>query len=266
MGMSNTPADQNLHPRTPKSGVPGAPGRVRRGPRVAIVAAMEREVSSLIGSWQSREFEHDGRRYRLFENADVVLICGGIGAEAARRAAEAVVQEAQPARVVSVGFAGALDSNLKIGDIIEARVVVNASDGSQTDTGSGQGTLLSHWAVADRDQKKRFAAAYRAEAVDMEAAAVAHATQAHGIEFAALKAISDAVDFSMPPLDRFFSGDGRFRSASFALHVAVRPWLWGSTITLSRNSGRASRALCAAIQKYLSRTVAVELNHVVAGR
>ena len=85
----------------------------------------------------------------------------------------------------------------------------------------------------------------------MEAAAVAQGAQARGVEFAALKAISDAADFSMPPTEPFISSNGQFRSARFALHVAVRPWLWGRTIALARNSAKASRALCTAIEAYI---------------
>jgi adenosylhomocysteine nucleosidase len=221
--------------------------------RLAIIAAMEREVAPLIRDWKVREIERAGRWYRLFESGDTVLICGGIGADAARRATEAVVQEVQPARVLSVGFAGALDSTMKVADIVEPRLVVNAADGARTETGSGQGTLVSYAAVSDRDQKQRLAKAYAGVAVDMEAAAVAQGAQARGVEFAALKAISDAADFLMPPTERFISSDGRFRTAGFAWHVAARPWLWGRTIALARNSAKATRALCTAIEAYMKR-------------
>lgn len=221
--------------------------------KIAIVAAMEREIAPLIRGWKVRTIEHDGRKYRLFENGNTVLICGGIGAGPARRAAEAVIGLASPARVVSVGFAGALDSTLKVADVVEPRVVISAADGSQADTGSGAGALISYAAVADRDQKERLGKAYAAAAVDMESAAVAQGAQAHGIEFAALKAISDVADFAMPGMERFITADGRFRSARFALHVAMRPRLWGRTVALGRNSARASRALCFAIEKYLER-------------
>ena len=239
--------------------------------RIAIIAAMEREVAPLIRDWKVREIERGGRRFRIFytdnaesgagENCNAVLICGGIGADAARRATEAVIQEARPMRVLSVGFAGALDSTMRVADVLEPRVVVNAADGARTETGSGQGTLVSYASVSDRDQKQRLAKAYAAVAVDMEAAAVAQGAQARGVEFAALKAISDAADFSMPPTERFISSDGQFRSAGFALHVAVRPWLWGRAIRLARNSARASHSLCAAIKEYIGRkTFAAELN------
>jgi len=229
--------------------------------RIAIIAAMEREVAPLIRGWKFRTLEHGGRQFRLFENGGMVLICGGIGAEAARRATEAVIQESRPVRVISVGFAGALDSTLKVADVFEPRTVINVADGARAETASGQGTLVSYAAVAGREQKQRLGRAYGAAAVDMEAAAVAQGAQARGVEFAALKVVSDAADFSMPTTERFVASDGQFRTVQFALHVAARPWLWGSTIALARNSTRASRALCAAIESYLKReTFALELN------
>jgi adenosylhomocysteine nucleosidase len=221
--------------------------------KIALIAAMEREVRPLIRSWKVRTIEHDGRRYRLFENAEATLVCGGIGAEAARRATEAVIREVNPARVISVGFAGALNSSLQVGDVLEPRTVINAADGVRSEVGSGEGILVSSATVAGKEQKIRLHKAYGADAVDMEAAAVAQGAQARGVEFGALKAISDVADFSLPALDRFVADDGRFRSLRFACHVALRPWLWRTTMALARNSSKASHALCGALVSYLDR-------------
>jgi adenosylhomocysteine nucleosidase len=219
--------------------------------KIAIVAAMEREVKPLVRNWARRTIDHEGRQYQIFESGEAALVCGGIGAGPARRAAQAVMSEVNPARVVSVGFAGALNSTLAVGDIIEPRVVINFGDGVRTDTGTGSGFLISTCTVADKEQKVRLAKAYGASAVDMEAAAVAQAAEARGVEFGALKAISDAADFNLPAMDGFVAADGTFHSVRFACHVALRPWLWGSTMALARNSAKASRALCEALQKYL---------------
>ena len=197
--------------------------------------------------------EHGGRRYQLFENGEATLVCGGIGAEAARRATEAVIREVHPVRVISVGFAGALDASLQIGHVLEPRTVINAADGARTEVGSGEGILVSSATVAGKEQKIRFGRSYGASAVDMEAAAVAQGAQARGVEFGALKAISDVADFNLPAIDRFVAPDGSFQSVRFACHVALRPWLWGATIALARNSPKASRALSDALAGYLSR-------------
>jgi hypothetical protein len=164
-----------------------------------------------------------------------------------------VIQELNPERVISVGFAGALDSSLQVGQFFEPRIVINAADGVRTEVGAGEGILVSSATVAGKEQKMRLAKAYGANAVDMEAAAVALGAQARGVEFGALKAISDAADFDLPALARFVAKDGSFHSVGFACYVAVRPWLWGTTIALARNSSKASHALCSALVNYLGR-------------
>jgi hypothetical protein len=110
---------------------------------------------------------------------------------------------------------------------------------------------VSSATVAGKEEKTRLSKAYGASAVDMEAAAVAQGAQARGVEFGALKVISDAADFNLPAVDRFVAADGGFQSVRFAFHVAVRPWLWGATIALAQNSAKASCALSDALASYL---------------
>jgi nucleoside phosphorylase len=223
--------------------------------KIGIIAAMEREVAPLIGSWKVRTIEHGGRRSRLFENGEAALVCGGIGAEAARRATEAVIREVNPGRVISVGFAGAVDASLRVGDILEPRTVINTFDGARTEVRSGQGILVTCATVAGKEEKVRLHEAYGAVAVDMEAAVVAQGAEARGVEFGVLKVISDAADFILPTpaLDRFVADDGTFHYVKFACHVALRPWLWRTTIALTRNSSKASQALCDALVSYIGR-------------
>jgi adenosylhomocysteine nucleosidase len=217
--------------------------------RVAIVAALEREVRGLLKQWRVMEKEHAGRRFRFFENDDVVLVCGGIGADSARRAAEAVIAIYAPGVVYSVGFAGGLDPGMKVGDILQPQSVVNAGDGSRIRLDGGKGVLASFATVANPGQKAKLRESFAAQAVDMEAAAVALAAEARGVEFGVLKVISDESDFSLPAIERFVGSDGRFSEARFALYAAVRPWLWAKVARLARNSSRASRVLCQALGK-----------------
>jgi adenosylhomocysteine nucleosidase len=212
--------------------------------KIAVVAALEREVWPLVKCWRLQEQDHAGRRFRFYETDHVVLTCGGIGAQPARRAAEAIVSLYQPALIYSAGFAGALDRKQRIGDVIVPRRVINANDGSSIDTGQGEGILVSFASVAPPEQKAKLADSYAAQAVDMEAAAVARAAEARGVPFAAVKAVSDEVDFALPVMDAFIDADGQFNAAAFALFTAVRPWTWGTTLRLARNSRLASQALC----------------------
>ena len=216
--------------------------------RTAIVAALEREVSGLIR--RSKRVQHDyaGRSFVFYELHDAVVVAGGIGVEAARRAAEAAIGLYEAPVVLSAGFAGALDSSLRVGEVFVPAVVIDIRDGSRSQVEGGSGALLTQMSVADARQKATLAGAYGAQAVDMEAAAVATACHAHGIEFRAIKAISDEVDFEMPETARFIDPQGRLKTAGFALYTALRPWLWRRVFALARNSSRAAESL----DKYLN--------------
>jgi adenosylhomocysteine nucleosidase len=221
--------------------------------KVAIVAALERELRPLVRRWPVRRRSHEGREFQFFEGDAAVAVCGGIGAAAARRVAEAVIQLYQPELLISAGFAGALQPDVHVGDVLMPGRVIDSSDGSRTDTGIGEGTLVSFDSVANAEQKAKLARAYSAQAVDMEAAAVARAAAVHGVRFLACKAISDSRDFHMPPVARFVTPDGEFHAAKFALHVALRPWLWPTAARLGRNSRLAADRLCRALAELCER-------------
>jgi adenosylhomocysteine nucleosidase len=218
--------------------------------KVAIISAMEREIWPVVRNWQHLDREYDGRSFRFFENARAVVVCGGIGAEAARRACEAVISLYQPELVVSVGFAGSLDPAVKVGDCLAPRHVIDAGEGSCLETGIGGGVLVSFDSVATISQKRKLARAYAASAVDMEAAAVARAAEARGARFVAFKGISDAHDFEFPALETFIGSDGQFRTRKFIFAVLLRPWLWTKALALARNSALATKTICDWLEQY----------------
>jgi len=228
--------------------------------KVAMVAALEREVRPLVKQWRTIEREYEGRRFKFFESGQAVVVCGGIGAEAARRATEAVIALYQPQLVQSVGFAGALDPALKVGEIFSPSRVIDSRDGSSMETSAGSGTLVSAAGIAGVEEKMKLSESYGAQAVDMEAAAVARGAQARGVRFMAVKAISDESGFAMPAMDRFVGGNGQFRTGSFVVFAALRPWLWSHVIQLARNSAKASRALCAELERSTSEPKKLEVS------
>jgi adenosylhomocysteine nucleosidase len=211
---------------------------------VAIVAAMRSELGPLLRGATRREC--DG--VDLYELPSALVAIGGIGHSAGRRAAEAVVREANPGILISAGLAGALSPSLKAGDIVRAREVVDEATGERYQTIGGDAVLVTALRVTGSKGKQRLAASYSASAVDMEAAVAARIAKQHGIPFAAVKAISDELAFPMPPVNGFVTPEGQFRAGAFAAHVAVRPRWWLPTVRLALNSRRASRNLAAALQ------------------
>jgi adenosylhomocysteine nucleosidase len=222
--------------------------------RIAIIAALDREVKPLVKNWPMTTVPHEGRTFAFYESDHVIVVCGGIGAEAARRAAEAVIAIYSPELLISAGVAGALVPELKVGDTIFPATLIDTQDRSRHETAIhdapvgntalGRTILASYPEVASVAQKQQLAKSCGAHAVDMEGAAVARAAQVHGIPFLAVKAISDELDFELPEISRFIRSE-QFDTTQFLRHIAVRPWLWLRVIRLARNTQIASENLCA---------------------
>jgi adenosylhomocysteine nucleosidase len=218
------------------------------GTRYAIVVAMEREIAPLVRGWQV----FLGNSQKFFERDDAIVVCGGLGPAAAKDAAEAVIARRDPKILVSAGYAGALTSALGAGDLVIPAEIINAQTGEHFATSQGSGTLLSTSGVASPSGKRALAQSFRAESIDMEAAAVARVARAQRRDFLAVKAISDELDFELPPMDRFISANGAFQTARFAFHAALHPSLWPTIRKLARNSQRASLTLCSALEHLIN--------------
>jgi adenosylhomocysteine nucleosidase len=223
--------------------------------RIVIVAAMEREVKNFVAGWQLETIDVSHRAISLYERNDVAVVCGGIGGRAARIASDEAykILGGEVSLFVSAGVAGALVANLKVGDVIQPLEIIDEADSLTIRASSGKGKLVSSGAVASAPVKDILARRFQADAVDMEAYAVADVAQVHGVPFIAVKAISDELGFKMPPLGRFVSESGTFQTASFVAYVTVRPWLWPSVLRLGANTAKAAQALSRALTDVVSR-------------
>lgn len=211
-------------------------------PRIAIVAALPREIAGLVRGTRADV----GLRtlgIHLHRTPGAVVVAAGMGAARVTLAVEAALDaESSVEMLVSTGLAGACATEVAPGEVVEAKAVVDAKTGERfvvEDAGAGGRVLVTTEAIAGVREKARLAASYGAAMVDMEAATVARLAQAHGMRFRVIKAISDAHDFEMESMSRFADERGHFRTGAFALHTAARPWMWGSAMRLGRDSNRA---------------------------
>lgn len=208
--------------------------------RIAIVAAMRLELAPLLGKMRSHVV--DG--VELFELPEAMVAVGGIAGRRARHAAEVVIEQAQPALLVSAGMAGAISPQLEVGEVGRIRAVVDVATGDRYPTRGGEWVLATSQGINGVAEKQVLLTKYGADVVDMEGAAVAQVAREHGLEFAAVKAISDDAAFPMPSLNRFIDGNGRFGKGRFLLYVALRPKWWPVLVKMQANTAIASTNLC----------------------
>jgi adenosylhomocysteine nucleosidase len=212
-----------------------------------IIAAMPGELKPLVRSWAALE-TRDGVDGWQHPNGPIMAFCGGMGAAAALRAFGRARQVCEPVRLLSVGWAGALQEDLAPGAIVKASMVRDLNTGEMFAAEGNGGLLLTSSRVAVREEKHRLGRTYDgAVAVDMEAAALARMAQAHGLLFYAIKAVSDTLDEDLPDMNPFVTPSGQFATARFVAHVATKPKYWSGLAQFGKQAKLAAENLCAAV-------------------
>ena len=227
-------------------------------PRLVFIAALPREVASLVKGWHGDE-ELRGRGIHLYWSENAIAACAGMGAHRAALAVEAALAIGQASQLVSIGWAGACAAAYKAGDVVHAQVVIDAQTGErffteETQPGErGKEIVVTVAQPASVAEKQRLSLSYQASAVDMEAAAVARIARARELPFYAIKAISDEADFELPDMAQFSTPTGQFGEAAFGVHVALRPGLWKPVARLARGSTLAAQRLSTEVEAHIQR-------------
>jgi nucleoside phosphorylase len=226
-------------------------------PKVGIVTAMATEVWPLIRDWKKNPHPWQrqprvGLPQKFFENDDAVLLCGGIGYEAGKRAAEAVIEYAKPSYLIATGLAGGLKPEWTLGRTMVAAEVLDEATGRRFKTAYGEGTVVSSREIARAGKKRELASRFAADLVDMEGAAVAEVAEAHGLPFLAVKAVLDEMDFEFPPLQEFVDAEGRFQGARFGFWAAWHPQWWPAIAQLKKRSDVAAAALAEKLREVIA--------------
>jgi adenosylhomocysteine nucleosidase len=196
----------------------------------------------------------------------VALIVGGMGRDAARRAAELLIEGHQPRWVVSAGFAGALDPALKRLDIILPDEILDLEGqrlGVDLDTtgeppggltGTRRGLLLTVDAIVrTAAEKESLRARFGADVVDMETSAVAEAARARGIRFASVRVVSDEAGIDLPKeIASLITKSGSYRVGAALRAIWNRPSSLKDFWTLNEHAHEAADRLADVTQTLIA--------------
>jgi nucleoside phosphorylase len=222
---------------------------------ILFVAAEPRECEPWVSHWNSvhpAKLPVHWARAGIWKGREVMAIANGAGPERARAA---VVTAPLPSAVCNIGFCGALDRSLRIGDIFVATVVVQTDgrNGSRTypaqdphsATPSKTGSLASQPHIARTAAEKRRLRNSGAFAVEMEAAGAAGASERLNVPFYCIRAVSDLADEDFAnDFNRCIMPDGRFNISRLLLGACTSPIKrFGELIRLSKRTKLASHNL-----------------------
>ena len=194
---------------------------------IGIVVAMDEEkaeIEKLISNKEIKKTNNLKFIIGKIKDKNIVLIQCGVGKVNAARTTQKLIDKFNITTIINVGVAGAINSNLKIGDVIIAKKVIQHdfditafghNKGYITDVGEGiesDKNLLEKAKEMNKDNsyktkigiiatgdifctdikmKEKINNKFNADVVDMECGAIAQVSFLENIPFLAIRSVSD---------------------------------------------------------------------------
>lgn len=229
---------------------------------ILYVASEARELesfASLLANPRKLKWPIDYAWEGMWEGRRVMLAANGAGPKLAFHAVEIAVRAASMAElsasrleaVVSTGYCGALDPNLRESQIVVATEILDSTKNEifvcaavECDSEFVSGRIVSQDRVAISAAEKQELLRHAAVAVDMESAGVAARAKRAGLPFAAVRVVSDRADESFAlDLNRMRTAEGRIASGKIIGYALTHPKVISELLRLKRRAEGASRAL-----------------------
>jgi len=207
-----------------------------------MVAAEAREFEGILKrAGDVRPLEWPGAvfsRQAAWKNSRWLMIANGPGP---RLVEQALKGKPDVERILSIGFCGALDPTLRIGDIVISGEVPGGLGASFV---RGDVVSVDRVAITVRE-KCDLRAATGAAVVEMESAAVAEKAREWNVPFGCVRVVSDAAGEDLPlDFNQYRDADGRFERTRIALAALGRPFtVLPGLVRLDRHCRRAAERL-----------------------
>lgn len=217
---------------------------------LVFVAAERRELEGLLGHMDEvskPNWPLDFARVGRLNGTPVVIVANGPGPKLAGSAVDVVKEHQRMDGLISTGFCGGLQPSLHACDIFVATEVVGVgpalAPASQKPFKTGK--LLSTDRVVSTAAEKAELSKSGADAVEMEAAAVATRAREWEVPFYAVRVVTDTFEESFPlDFNAARSSDGRFSRVRIIGAAMRRPFaVFPELIKLNKRTKRAARAL-----------------------
>lgn len=212
----------------------------------------------------------------MLESRPVCVAEGGMGTVAASRATRLLLSEVRPCLLISAGFCGAVHEGARVADLVVCkRLFTSDSQGLQEVTLPGselscarlsaelqskglrtwQGCFITTQQVLSKAAfAQQLPVGLPTPVLEMESSVVALAAAKAGIPFLGMRAISDdAAEELSFTLDELTDAQLRISILRVLLTCLKKPRIIPQLGRLAANSGRAGKALGAALQQIITK-------------
>lgn len=238
---------------------------------LALLAALKEEISDLRKGIALKE-SYTWQNYLIYDGEyngkSVLLAQTGMGKERAEAATEFILQRYPVTALVSFGFAGAVNENLQIGDVVICSTLYSSNDVTKGNPCSSDASLISlslqvlpgkitrlsqgksvtvAQPASTPEVKSDLCRTFNADIVDMESYWIGKIASAREVPFLAVRAISDTLQDNLLPFDRFMDMNGKLLRQKAILYFLSHPQHVAKLFALQRNAWRARKNLTAFI-------------------
>ncbi|MEZ6067791.1 MAG: 5'-methylthioadenosine nucleosidase [Planctomycetaceae bacterium] len=230
---------------------------------VGIVAALKPELDPLLSrcdrmrKYMGGEFVFRGGFLR---DIRIAFVESGVGGERARRATHAMLDAHQPEWLLSIGFAGGLTDESRIGDVIVANRVVPANAAAPADDAGlkidfkmqsdpKRGLYVGRLATARHivhtvAEKREIHQRTGAIAVDMESLDVAEVCRERQVKFLSVRGVTDDCSADLPSeVLSVLGGTGSIRAGAVVGALWKRPGSYRDLWRLRQNANVAGERM-----------------------
>jgi adenosylhomocysteine nucleosidase len=242
-----------------------------RACRILIMATLPLEVRPFLRRIKARARRDLGLPAWEWEAGDAVLALSGMGAAAARRAGETLVDRCRPELLVSVGFGGALTPGLAAGDLVLGETFWHYSPDTrelkagpqpapprplprlcgalkQAGLSAVTGSLVSTSRIIHKGRQGEPLAGLPHPVLDLETGVLAELAASQDMAFLSLRAITDGPGEEIPAFLHTAGTPGANLGAGAALRwLAADVRRLRDLLFLWRRSRKAARQLSAAL-------------------
>jgi nucleoside phosphorylase len=187
------------------------------------------------------------------DDREIEVLHTGVGESVCRERAGKFLEDQQFELLISAGFAGALNDQLQIGDLLLAKnfstVHLNEKRSLSTLPIHAADLLTASALIDSAEERNSVARASGAAAVDMETEFIARACAAHGIPLLSLRVITDTPrePFPAPPNVLFDIAKQRTDLAKLTKFFLAHPNRIPSLVQFARRTAQARKTLADAL-------------------
>ncbi len=189
----------------------------------------------------------------------VFTLIVGIGRQNAEKSVRSFLTAASPKLVLTCGFAGGLNPDLKIGDVVFESGKRKAENGNLDEKLLAAGAKPAKFFCADRiattvAEKKALREQTGADVVEMESAAIHAVCAEKNIPCVTVRVISDTADEDLPlDFNALAKPDKSLDFGKLAWAIAKSPGKIGALMKLQKKTSFAAQQLAGVLEKIISR-------------